>query len=188
MERDELREILLDLFPNDAEYVDSFLGRVDKTNDVAITRIARSIGVTTEEVVETTEETDVEEVTETTEEEEVVEEEVVEEVVETTEESDEAQVVLDESFIPDLVSSPEFRAAIDLTVKRYIATLEQKVAELQSRFETEVREVLEDVPARTKTVRYSYRAQKPDTSQADSAVSNRSFEAVAKDSLDEIFG
>lgn len=181
METDELRDVLLELFPNDESLVADFVNRIDSTNGEAKTRIARSLSATTTAedvapVAETVEETAAEVVTE---EENEVEEETVEQ-----------EVVLGETFVADLVASVEFRTALQGLIRQEVVevtrSLETRVQEIASAVEEE-KPWRQDTPARVTRKVVSYRpSQTVDgNNQVESA--NRSMADIAAQSVSEIF-
>lgn len=180
METDELRDVLLELFPNDESLVEDFVNRVESTNVEAKTRIARSLSVTTttEEEAAPVEEAVAEAV------EVVAEEEVVETVVE-------EEVVLGETFVADLVASVEFRTALQGLIR-------QEVVEVTRSLATRVEEVAEavqderawnqDTPARVKRTVVSYRPSNTTANSNGEVESvNRSMADIAAESVSEIF-
>ena len=203
---DMLRDTLLELLPDEA-LVDEFLNRVDETNAIAATRIARSVADSTdtpgedvedvaeevEEDVATEEETEeIEETEEVVEQEETEEEEVVEEIEEVVEENEDEdiEIVLDENFVSDLARSAEFQAAVNTAVD---ARIEQLRAEFQAQFqalETEVeeeRQWRQDVPARRKRATVSYRAREVAEDGEPVETKPATYAEIANDSVSQIF-
>lgn len=199
MDRDELRNAILDLI-DDETLVDSFLDRVDSANETAMTRIARA---NTESTEESTDETPVEETVEDEDtvdevDADVVEEDVVEEdteedveVVETeddeTVDEGDIEIVLDETFVHDLVASPEFTRALRGIVDRAVEGLK---AELETRFrgletvQQEEREWQQDTPARKQRGVVSYRPRSP---EQEANAEPQTMAEQAADSVGEIF-
>lgn len=206
MGENELRDALLDLYPEDM--VDEFLERVSGVNEVATTRIARANRpvvvestdeTPTEEPVERTTEEVVEEV-ETVVEETETETEVVEEEQETgieveaeVEEEEETVIELGETFVDDLVGSVAFnealRSAIAPIIEAFRAEVETKFRSLEQAVVAE-QEYVQDKPARTKRAVVSYRAQNAATVEVPEPAEKtvRTYEDIAKENVKKIFG
>lgn len=192
MDREQLRNELLSLLPGKVDIIDEFLNRVDETNEIAMTRIARATTtvntqVVEEEVAEVTEEVvEVEaEVVETE-----TETEVVEETVETEEETEEITFELDENFIPDLVGSEEFRTALNGALESALNGVrnefEERFRSLQTRVE-EQEEVIQDVPARQKRAVVGYRPTAVASEDVPVEQRQRTYQEIADDSISAIF-
>lgn len=198
MGEQDLRNALLELYPEDL--VDEFLDRVTAANQSAMTRIARA------KTVVSTEETPVEEVVERTVEdvvEDVVEVEEVQEVeavvVEETEQEVEAEepveeqdtvIELDETFVADLVGSPEFEAALRTAIQPIIDEFKQELIGRMTVVEETVkeeREWVQDKPARTKRAVVSYRAQNAPDVVVEAPVT-RTYKDIAAENVNKIFG
>lgn len=133
---------LLQLFDGDEDAASAFLDRVSAANAEAQNRISRTTEVVEEEVVvDVTEEE--EEILESVEveSEEEVEEEVEEEEVSVTE----TEVVLDESFVDDLVDSEAFRTALRSLLNAELAQLTNRLSALEREAE-ETRQYIDDSP------------------------------------------
>lgn len=211
---EQIRSELLDLFDGDEAYVDEFLQGVSEKNAMALLRVARSLVVNRSTQSAETEEESVEEVEEdadSVEAEETVEESVeedtgeaeeeveanaeVEEEEEVEEETEEAEeevvnVELGETFVRDLVGSPEFRsiltAAISEEFSKFTAAFEERMRSVEETVEEE-REWIQDVPKRTKRAVVSYR---PRAEQNEGAGNSQpeSYEDIAAATIDNIFG
>lgn len=202
----ELRNALLELYPENL--VDEFLDRVNTANQSAMTRIARAkTVVSTETPVEAEVERTVEAVEEVVEVEEVesVEEVVVEvetvtdvvaveveEVVEVEEEEEETVIELDETFVTDLVGSPEFTAALRTAMQPIIEEFKKEIVSRMAVVEETVKaeqEWVQDKPARTKRAVVSYRAQNASTEEVvvEKPVA-RTYQDIAKENVNKIFG
>lgn len=139
----ELRNKLLDLFDGNEGDVDEFLQTVAQANDVATTRISRSIqDAVNEEVVEEVEREVEEEAA--VEEEEVEQEEIVE--AEAEEVTEVTEVELGETFVRDLVSSQEFADALTAVLNERLGKIEQRMNKLET-VQEENQEWLDDIPA-----------------------------------------
>jgi hypothetical protein len=160
MPQDELYAALLELYPEDL--VEDFLERVDKANESAMTRIARSTNAPVEEVVEQDEEV-----------------EVVEDVED--EEDEDTTIELDENFVTDLVGSEEFVEGMRTVLTGLLAEFRQEIDE---RFRA-LTEREADVPARAKRTVVSYRPR----TQADAGdIKPRSLSEIAEENVADIFG
>ena len=158
-------------------------------NEVAKTRIARAIQAGKEKKDETEDE-DKDETVE-------VGEPVTEETVESTSEEEDdgaIELELDESFISDLVGSDEFGTAIRSIVTSIVATAVKDIDTKLRSLETTVAESSEwqnDIPTRTKRAVVSYRPRNTDgvvETAGETEQENRTYESVAEESLNDIFG
>lgn len=180
---DKQREKLLDLFGGNEALIDEFLTKVRQANDIAMTRISRSVDSDTEEAQI---EVDTEEVATEGQEQEEVAEEIETEAEEATTE-DVVNVELGETFVNDLVRSVEFNDALTQLLNERLAKLEQRLGQIEQR-QVENEAWVEDIPAAVRTNRravVSYRAKGQATVATED---NKSYEQRAKETLDNIFG
>lgn len=176
-----IKDKLLDLFGGSEELIDEFLTKVDHANEVAMTRISRSVEETPLEETEPVER-EVEEAVEEVKE-EVVEAEVVE--TEPEVEEDVVNVELGDEFVNDLTRSVEFQTALNQLVNERVSKLELRIAQLEKQQEAD-REWIEDVPAAVRKNRRAVVSYRPREIAATGS-ENKSFANVAQDTLDTIF-
>lgn len=202
MTEEQLRAILLDLFPEKEGFVNDFLNQVNGINEEAKIRVARAVTTTETETTETVvEETVVEETAETEvqeEEEEVVQEEtVVEEEQaqeENTQEDETVNIELGETFVSDLVNSQEFNTALRSIVTGLVTELRNEFTEQLRSLQTQVEEqeeIITDVPARQKRGVVSYRpsaiAVATEKDKTASGHAPGTYQDIAEQSISDIF-